>query len=70
MFSHVAEFEWRRHREEPGKVTREQMDKRLKGLRHALHCVEEHARLTEKGGHFLRTMKEWVSDLGTRLDRE
>jgi HEXXH motif-containing protein len=70
VFSHVAEFECQRWFSDPNGVSVERMNARLKGLAHAIDCLERHAKLTAGGAEFLAAMKSWVIDLRCRTPNQ
>lgn len=67
VFSHVAEFNLRRWRAEPGKVSLDLLSKLVNDLCYAVDCLERYASLTGKGSEFLNAMKQWVWQIECRL---
>lgn len=70
VFSHVAEFDCQRWFSNPNDVSVERMNSRLKGLVHAIDCLQRHAKLTAGGVEFLAAMNSWVIDLRCRVPNQ
>ena len=65
VFSHVAEYEWRRSNtagEKPSQHYKEMVNNIINGMQ----ALREHAKLTEMGNYFLEQMDDWVTYLHSR----